>query len=589
MKKELSIEQKRVVDEEGYLLVKAPPGSGKTFTLVEKVKKTLDESNKKIIVLTFSNKAAEELKSRIESTNRVFVGTIHSFCQDLVLSRGHLIGLPDNLTILSDERDKMQVITEVINSSSYLSDILSDYRDNGDFQKILEFIKVKKNRLESPESVKAKQTKFSELYYEVYSAYNNRMLDLHLVDFDDLLYYAFMILDIDIVANIYAKTYGALFVDEAQDLNNLQYQLIKSIGKNIKNVMLIGDPDQSLYGFMGSSNRFMSDEFVKDFSPKEISLTENFRSSKEIVELTNLLKNRRENLSNYPIEGIISYNKHENEEVEAKYIVDEIVKLYPEKDFSGVSVLGRNRYLFEYIISELESRNIPYNRGRESKVYFETNEIKLLLVLLRIHANPNNVLLEDKKDELVKEIMSNPNIMLLTIEKIESIASVANLRLSLFHRELETLRAELIEKEDDNAFLLVQDVGMLSKHWEQYNRNHDINSKSVLGFLNDMTMGKTIRHETEGVSLLTIHQSKGLEFQTVFVVGLMEGVLPDYRATNSVDKLKEEENNAYVAFSRAKKNCFLSSVYMRMMPWGKIKIQVESRYIKKVKVLLENK
>src|SRR5690554_6182950 len=198
----LSKEQQQIVDFKGYLIVKAPPGSGKTFTLVSKIEKVQQESKKRIIALTFSNKAAEELKQRIANQENVVVGTIHAFCQELVMSRGYQVGLPEELNIINDDADKLFVIREVINNNLLIKKHIQDMSDEY-LKKVLNFIKKQKQNFIDPKELLESEEKYNELYYEIYSGYNNKMISQKMLDFDDLLYYAYLILSKEETRDLY--------------------------------------------------------------------------------------------------------------------------------------------------------------------------------------------------------------------------------------------------------------------------------------------------------------------------------------------------------------------------------------------------
>lgn len=591
---DLSPAQKCIIKKDGYIYVVAPPGSGKTLTLCEKINYIRKHTKEKIIALTFSNNAAEEIRKRVEVKSGVTIGTIHSFCQDVVLSRGYMIGLPKQLNIIEKDSDKVYVLQQVIKSSISLKEQLMKYQSSDGYKKILKYIKRKKNELVSPNEVLSKEGKFKELYYQVYQEYNDYMLKLGLIDFDDILYYAFKILSIEKVSNIYKRVYNHLLVDEAQDLNYTQYRIIKVLGKLMDNVMLIGDPSQSLYRFMGSSQKFMTVNYPKDFNAKKHFLDENYRSASKIVDMTNLLSSEKPTICISKEEGLVEYRNYTDEDEEAIEIVNKIQEIIKTNDYrhEDIAVIGRNAYLFKSLIHECRSKGIPFNFGVTSNDDFESAEIRVLFKLFKLKVNPNNIIILDSLKtlfELPKE--ANDDDVYAKVRKryeveydfVDRVYS----NLNILKKEIVKLKKYYYELDinEDDKYYITSDLIFLFENWNNYLRRSSVETRNLRGFLNDFAMGKTFSFSNDGISLLTIHKAKGLEFSVVFVIGLNEGVLPDYRAIEAGD-VSEEDNNVYVAFSRAKSICYISSVMKKWMPWGAYRTFEESRYIKKIKTIL---
>jgi DNA helicase II / ATP-dependent DNA helicase PcrA len=583
---ELSKEQRIAVDKTGKFIVVAPPGSGKTFLLCEKTKEFLQKYGKRIIVLTFSNKAASEIQSRIDDNEKLFIGTIHSYAQNLVNSRGHLIGLPKNTTIVSDEKDKIVILKEIIRDSEYLSTQMKDYiTGNRDIKRPLDFIKKQKLKFQNPDDFLVDDSKHSELYYELYNAYLKKMQEYNLLDFDDLLYYAHKILSMDNTQKMLSSVYSSVFIDEAQDLNYSQYELIKLIANNIDNVMLIGDPEQSLYGFMDSSCKYMVNNFIDDFKGDKIELHNNYRSAKKIVNLINHFTPEKKSINNFPIEGHVEYTLHENEEAEAKDVVSKIKKYLSTFDFKeeDIAIIGRNSYLFTNITNQLEENNIPYNTGNSNNIVFESFYVQLLIQLIKLHCNEKDISVKQKIADLTKKTSFDMEYIKNEYSEIYDLSLISSFR--MFSNKIASFRKKIIDStnfSENDKYMIVNDLDVLIENIKNYNMSKNSDLKNVTDFLNDFTMGKTINFKQDGISLLTIHKSKGLEFQVVFLIGLSEGVLPDYRADTD-EKLLEEKNNVFVGLSRSKRDLYLSSVEYKMMPWGKLKKQVESRYLETIR------
>ena len=292
----LSQKQQQIVShKDGALLVEAGPGSGKTRVLIERIKFLLSSTKRgKILALTFSNLAADEMKERLsedqsfeEQVDRVTVGTIHSFCLDLVQSRGNLIGLDTDMVLFENEEDRRTLLKEVFIENPQLKDFLAQYDDKSKvFQRVLQLITEQKKSFVLPEDCAV-----SAPFPFIYSEYNSKLLDQNAMDFDDILFFAYRILTENAsVVRMYNSLYKYICIDEAQDLNFAQYQVIKALcGDSYCNVMMVGDANQSIYGFNGSSSEFMTKSFVADFAPTIYKLNENYRSAKRIVEFANRL------------------------------------------------------------------------------------------------------------------------------------------------------------------------------------------------------------------------------------------------------------------------------------------------------------
>ena len=277
MRLNLSPIQQRIVDHiDGALLVKAGPGSGKTRVLIERIKKLLvTKKRNKILALTFSNLAAEEMKSRLQEDARiddyidnVTVGTIHSFCLEIVQKRGNLIGLGSDLVLFEDTNDRQTVLRDIFHRDTELLSILKNKSKPDVFlSQCLNLISEQKRKFISPELCELK-----EPFPRIYSGYNQYLREQNAIDFDDILFYAYLILiENPSVVRLYNSLYRYICVDEAQDLNFAQYELLKALcGTEYKNVMFVGDENQSIYGFNVSDSSFMTISFVKAFYPLNI-------------------------------------------------------------------------------------------------------------------------------------------------------------------------------------------------------------------------------------------------------------------------------------------------------------------------------
>jgi len=610
----LSQKQQQIVNhKDGALLVEAGPGSGKTRVLIERIKCLLTSTKRgKVLALTFSNLAADEMKDRLaddrffeDQIERATVGTIHSFCLDLVQSRGNLIGLNADMVLFENEEDRRAVLKDVFMENSKLKDFLAQDEDKSQFmQRILQLITEQKKKFVLPDDC-AENAPFPLIYSE----YNQKLLDQNAMDFDDILFFAYRILtENPSVVRMYNSLYRYICIDEAQDLNFAQYQVVKALcGENFSNVMMVGDANQSIYGFNGSDSEFMTKYFVADFSPVIYKLNENYRSAKRIVEFANRLEHY-DSVTNYVYDGELTAFRLADEENEAKYIADKVEQLIQDghPDVEGsitadrIAVIARNRYVFSHLEQELSSRNIPFFFKKNSTgIENESESMRVFDLAIRILINKKDYI---HLSQLKKIIGSSKKI------EFSEMSGISILQEVLMHTAYENMlpALECLEKEtlnfgkalslfdtllpdfdDDERYLISMDIQQWRKHWNKYCMLVPKENRTLTSFRNQISLGKTREIEVNsGISLLTAHMSKGLQFDVVFIMGLCEGTFPDYRAVKGGNtELSQEKNNMYVAVTRAKRLCYMTYPAKKRMPWGDIKSQVPSRYIRDIVTL----
>lgn len=607
---QLSQKQLQIVNhKDGALLVEAGPGSGKTRVLIERIKCLLSSSKRgKVLALTFSNLAADEMKDRLsedrafeEQLDRVTAGTIHSFCLDLVQSRGNLIGLNSDMVLFESEDDRKTVLKDVFLENQNLKDFLVRQQDkNQIIQRILQLITEQKKRFVLPENCSVKDP-----FPLIYSEYNQKLIDQNAMDFDDILFFAYRILtENPSVVRVYNSLYRYICIDEAQDLNFAQYEVIKALcGDSFNNVMMVGDANQSIYGFNGSDSDFMTKSFVDDFSPVIYKLNDNYRSAKRIVEFANRLEHY-DSVTNYVYDGELLAKKLEDESAEAKFVADKIEELiqngHPDVEgqlsVNRMAVIARNKYVFSHLEKELSDRNIPFSFKKNSTgIDNESEYMKVFGLAIRILINrkdyihltqlkkvvgfSDNIANNKNGITILKEVLAKTDYESM-IPALEALSKeVLN-----FSTALNCLDNILSSFDDDERYLISMDIQQWRNHWNKYRMLVPRENRTLTSFRNQISLGKT--RETEdnnGIALLTAHMSKGLQFDVVFIIGLSEGTFPDYRAIKADgSQLSQEMNNMYVAVTRAKRLCYMTYPEKRRMPWGDIKYQSPSRYIKDI-------
>lgn len=607
---QLSQKQLQIVNhKDGALLVEAGPGSGKTRVLIERIKCLLSSSKRgKVLALTFSNLAADEMKDRLsedrafeEQLDRVTAGTIHSFCLDLVQSRGNLIGLNSDMVLFESEDDRKTVLKDVFLENQNLKDFLVRQQDkNQIIQRILQLITEQKKRFVLPENCSVKDP-----FPLIYSEYNQKLIDQNAMDFDDILFFAYRILtENPSVVRVYNSLYRYICIDEAQDLNFAQYEVIKALcGDSFNNVMMVGDANQSIYGFNGSDSDFMTKSFVDDFSPVIYKLNDNYRSAKRIVEFANRLEHY-DSVTNYVYDGELLAKKLEDESAEAKFVADKIEELiqngHPDVEgqlsVNRMAVIARNKYVFSHLEKELSDRNIPFSFKKNStSIDNESEYMKVFGLAIRILINrkdyihltqlkkvvgfSDNIANNKNGITILKEVLAKTDYESM-IPALEALSKeVLN-----FSTALNCLDNILSSFDDDERYLISMDIQQWRNHWNKYRMLVPRENRTLTSFRNQISLGKTREAEdNNGIALLTAHMSKGLQFDVVFIIGLSEGTFPDYRAIKADgSQLSQEMNNMYVAVTRAKRLCYMTYPEKKRMPWGDIKYQSPSRYIKDI-------
>lgn len=614
---------------DGALLVTAGPGSGKTKILTERITNLLNMGKKKILALTFSNKAAEEIFERVEKNideeflDNVHVGTIHSFCLDVVMNRGKLIGLPSGLVVFESDADKLEIIKRVAYEIPEVSNGIKESNGKSNILKTyLKQISEYKQNFVTPEVLLDSNIDTEVEFAKVYEAYNNMMLSQRALDFDDILLYAYRIfIERPQIAKSYTRLYKYIFIDEAQDLNEAQYKVISALCKDFQNIMMVGDPAQSIYGFNGSNSEFMTNHFIRDYKPKEYKLVENFRSTRKIIDVAKKIHTNIDSSAVYPLEGELSVHQFRNETEEALWIFKKIEKLIVEGNewvegnvrYEDIAIIARNRYVLSKIQEILLENKIPINQGTTSRnIESESLAIRIFEAGLRVIINPfDNVHFKQILDLVKCKNKVNSTIdlsyleMLLKLDEFEvnidetymytfkSVKKAWEVLLNdeeQFSKALNTLAEHLVirkigdeELAENEQYLIQKDIEMWREHWKKYCSQTIAGQRTLSHFRNQVSLGKTLTHNNSGVSVLTVHGSKGLEYEIVFLIGLNEGTFPDYRAKTDKEQ-KEELNNMFVAITRARRVCYITFPQFKFMPWGDMKIQNPSTFIRKMEL-----
>ena len=597
-------QQSIVAALDGALYVKASAGSGKTRVLTERIRVLLSRSNKKVLALTFTNKAGQEIKDRLadieEIDQRAFVGTFHGFCQSVLENHGHLIGYAEMPHIFEDEGDRLALIEQAIQlTPSYAASYSQqNKKDQGGFRyRALNFIADMKRQLINEDDI-AKQTEDENLTL-LYRGYQDILKSQNAIDFDDLLLKVYgLFIDYPKIAALYRRSFSAICVDEAQDMNNAQYQLLKALANGeFNHILMVGDPNQSIFHFNGSSPYYMDKAFVKDFSPDIFELNKNYRSSIAVLQAAQQLIPDASQIERTVKQGVFELYKVKNETSEAQWVVNkiqEIVSLKNRDDIEGelnfekIVVLARNKYLFKSLEEALQAANIPhYYKMTPGALKFESSLMQIFDLALRVELNSQDELhtkrllnalsLNNREDRGLSKIVTNIHD--------DNQKRIINLVMSLtedgsnIKRQLEAFKNQISIADDDEKNMLFRDIDELLIHWRNYAKT--TNNKSLHQFKNAMALGQThplAQHS--GVTLSTVHTMKGQEFDIVFIIGMDDETFPDYRAVRSGGvELTQEKNNLYVAFTRSKRWLYVTWPENRTMPWGGSKRREISRFL----------
>ena len=605
---------------EGPCLVLAGAGSGKTRVLTERIIKLIDDgvSPYNILAITFTNKAAKEMRVRVQNkigdvADSIFIGTFHSFGLRILRENYDAIGYSSNITIL-DTDDTKSLIKRILKENSFDP---ADY----DIKHIISRISNAKNDGISPlEFSKLFLNEHDKVISLVYEKYLKLLKENNSVDFDDLLLKPVEIFKKrkDILEK-YQERFRYILVDEYQDTNSIQYELCKMLAKKYNNIFVVGDANQSIYSWRNADYRNILN-FEKDYKNAHVVLLEeNYRSTNTILKAANsVIKNNNEgtklNLWTSIGDGEkIEYIRVEDEIKESSFVINKIKELVSERyNYSDFAVLYRTNAQSRTVEEAFVRNNIPYNIIG-SYYFYNRKEIKDLIAYLNLIYNTN--------DSVSLERVINTPKRGIGTKTIDNIRDKANMNdISLFDaidsgKELEfkKLILELIEDSKTmNLSDLIEDVLVKTGLRREYELDKSIESDTKVENLNEFK-SLAVNFEDNGiydlstflenimlvsdkgqyaeddnnVNIMTLHSAKGLEFNIVFILGMEEGIFPHSRSFESAKELEEERRLCYVGITRAKKKLYLLSARTRTL-YGRTSGTIESRFIKEIDSSLMN-
>ena len=585
-----------VTSKQGAILVIAGAGSGKTKTLTYRVARLIEDgiNPENILLLTFTRKAASEMLSRAslvldERCEKVAGGTFHSFSNIILRKYAKLLKLRNNFTIL-DKSDCEDIINHIVGQMFPKKEKRFPKKNT-----ILEIYSKSVNKETPTKQIIAEEfpqfAHCEDKIIEIHKAYVTYKRENSVLDYDDLLLYVKLLLENnEEVRKQLSDKYKYIMVDEYQDTNTLQADVVKLLSSEHNNVMAVGDDAQSIYSFRGANHKNILN-FPKIFpDTKIIKLEQNYRSTQNILKLTNTIISRaKEKYAKTlfsdiksPIMPALICAK--NSQMEANFICQRILELLDEgTELSDICILARNSRMSYALEMELSKLNIPFQKFGGPK-FMETAHVKDVVSHLRVILNPDDIislnrillLLKGVGASTVNSVMpilkgqTNPDIKLLPSKKAESILPmlkvVSDLRnrvgtlspSDIIERVISYYRPILKDKYDDYN-KREKDLEHLQYLSEQYSNLEDFISDLALEPPDTSVEGMYKNNRADdALTISTIHSAKGLEWDSVFIIGAVDGRFPVAYSFNSEEEMDEELRLMYVATTRAKNNLYIT-------------------------------
>jgi DNA helicase-2/ATP-dependent DNA helicase PcrA len=611
---------------EGPLLVLAGAGSGKTQVVISRIAHLihLGIPPSDILAVTFTNKAANELKQRIEKLNLLspLTVTFHALGLRILRESIHHFGYRNDFSVM-DASDTESLLKQIIFT-------ITNQNDKGVVKRMATLISFAKSKLFLPDSGSLSELHFESnaekaLFLEVYKTYNQRLKIANAVDFDDLILLTVYILQDSELRQKYANRWKFILVDEYQDTNHAQYLICKALCSIHKNLFVVGDPDQSIYSWRGAKIRNILN-FENDFpGTKVVLLEQNYRSTGHILSAANRVIEKNDRLYEKKLfsengDGEkVGVHQFANGFEEVKFVISQI-KNYKKQniDYSEMVIFYRTNSQSRMFEDGCIEYGVPYKIiGGIS--FYQRKEIKDILAYLRFLSSPSDPISFSRIINLPKRGIGQKTIENIVEESIKTNSSIVNCMKALLLGEgsfkltkkakegifsflnlydffkslldqgisLADLITEVFSKSGYGDFLKeekdtfhdrLENIDELISKADSYDKGKD---SSLIKFLEDVCLDVDNIKEQESlskVSLMTIHNAKGLEFDVCFLVGLEEDVFPHIRCRDSIEGLEEERRLFYVGITRAKRILHISAAFRRFL-WGSEKIMRPSRFL----------
>ena len=606
----LTEEQERAVRlRDGSYLVLAPPGTGKTEVIAQRIIRLLAESaggSFRVLALTYNNRAAATMRRRVrerlhEDVWRATIETYHSFYLDILRHYGQLIGVPPEVTVYDTVDSRIHALSQGLTDEGFV--LMGENLDRREAESILDDISRLKRALVTPQATPSQQTALGVSLQDAYGAYEGALKRNGAVDFDGMLTRAYeLLVDHPEVAEHYRRMYRYILVDEAQDTSTVQFEILRTIcGETHRNVFMVADPDQLINRWMGADRKNL-DRFVSEFGATTLHLTTNFRCADRIVEVANRLL-AADHVPADPIApsgraaGIVLAASYSDERVEASAVVNWIRSLRddglqsewladvedPAVAPSELAILARSRLHLKQVLACLDGEHIPYVFRVGDAGPFDSDVYRIALDGLRVLANPRDIAL---RRTLLGSVDKNRNEVVADLDLVQ--AELADFLTAVADRDTtgaEALIRSLVSTggvgevmaaiarplateadESELGELLRADRELLATRWAAYRNATESRNWAWAGVVASIL--DEPRQDPEGIRVSTVHAAKGLEFRAVAVVGLNDGSFPDFRNVGSAEDLAAERRLAYVAATRASRALLLTRPRVRATRFG---------------------
>lgn len=623
----LTDEQEHVVSlRDGSFLVLAPPGTGKTEVIAQRIIRLLADSpaaSFRALALTFNNRAAAAMRRRVrerlrQDTWRATVETYHSFYLDILRHYGHLIGIPPEVTVYDTVDSRIHALRQGLMEEGFV--LTEEELDRQEAERALDDISRMKRALVTPAAAPTRTTGLGMSLREAYEAYEGTLRRNGAVDFDGMLTRTYELLtEHPQVADHYRRMYRYILVDEAQDTSTVQFEILRTIcGDTHRNVFMVADPDQLINRWMGADRKNL-DRFVSEFGAKTFRLSANFRCADRIVEAANRLLARGSKVP--PIvpsgraPGAVLAASYADERVEAEAVVDWVCRLRDEglpkawlADVEETEIPSNQLAVLPEVVCTFARSSPPSTRGT-SRTCFEQGtwdrsiqrftarhsmacEYSRIrdLALRRTLLGAVGQELDETSDALEIASAALPQFLAAVAERdtvgarglIACLASASDVG-SAMSVLTEPLGAEA--DESDLAELLRADRELLASRWSTYRNSTESRNFTWSGVV--MSILDAPREDPDGIRVSTVHAAKGLEFRAVAIVGMNDGSFPDFRSTDDPDELASERRLAYVAATRASRALLLTRPRARATRYG-ARGQTPSRFLEELGVQVED-
>ena len=625
-------EQKKAIEHiDGHLLIIAGAGSGKTRVLTYRYAHLVMNysiSFENILAITFTNKAADEMKDRISNLLNLevspkWISTFHSSCVKILRIHGHLIGFKNNFTIY-DQSDSLKLIRNCMRENDVDLKQYSPKR----FQAHIS--SLKNMRVSPGESLETAESFFEVKVAEIYTSYQKKLILSNSMDFDDLLNRTVELLETsDQALEYWSKKFQYIMVDEYQDTNLVQYKLIELLSSKHKNLCVVGDSDQSIYAFRGADIRNI-EEFEKDFTNSTIiTLEKNYRSSQKILDIANAV------ISNNPRKkdkklwtdnedgldvNVLNFN---SEREEARWIVQEISNTLNKDEFDEVAIFYRTNNQSRIFEEELRKQSLNY-RVIGNVRFYDRKEIKDVLSYLnylvnqddsvsferilnvprrgigdstlqklRDYANSKNISVSnviehvDDIDSLSERVINQINNFKELVTELKTYAIEGPSKSIIKILELTGYKDELIKEGTLESQMRIENLDELLTAAFEFENLYDEEVEDPYSKVRDYLESLALFTDSDDITdedkvlLMTFHNAKGLEFPLVFMTGMEENIFPNQKSENEFD-IQEERRLCYVGMTRAEKKLYLTYSSTRTL-WGGTNYNLPSRFLDEAK------